>query len=49
MNLNNGTPTPFNIPEINIQMSSEAIVAKTIKLKAVWTLDSAQDSNAYNT
>ena len=35
------------IPEINIQMRSEAIVAKTKKLKAVWTPEFAQDLNAY--
>ncbi len=35
------------IPEINIQMRSEAIVAKTKKLRAVWTPEFAQDLNAY--
>jgi hypothetical protein len=35
------------IPEINIQMRSEAITAKTKKLKAVWTPEFAQDLNAY--
>ncbi len=35
------------IPEINIQMRSLAIVAKTRKLKAVWTPEFAQDLNAY--
>jgi len=35
------------IPEINIQMQSQAIVAKTKKLKAVWTPEFAQDLNAY--
>ena len=48
LNDQNATPTPFNIPEINIQMSSEAIVAKTRKLKAVWTPEFAQDLNAYH-
>lgn len=37
----------ISIPEINIQMKSEAIVAKTKKLKAVWTPEFAQDLNAY--
>ena len=37
----------ISIPEINIQMKSEAIVAKTRKLKAVWTPEFAQDLNAY--
>jgi len=35
------------IPEINIGMRSEGIVAKTRKLKAVWTPEFAQDLNAY--
>jgi len=35
------------IPEINIEMRSEAIVAKTRKLKAVWTPEFSQDLNAY--
>jgi len=35
------------IPEINVQMQSQAIVAKTKKLKAVWTPEFAQDLNAY--
>ena len=39
--------TEISIPEINIQMKSEAIVAKTKKLKAVWTPEFAQDLNAY--
>ena len=44
----NGLNDPITIPEINIQMSSEAIVAKTRKLKAVWTPEFAQDLNAYH-
>ena len=36
------------IPEINLEMRSEAIVAKTRKLKAVWTPEFAQDLNAYH-
>ena len=39
--------TEIVIPEININMRSEAIVAKTKKLKAVWTPEFAQDLNAY--
>jgi hypothetical protein len=35
------------IPEINIKMQSQAIVAKTKKLRAVWTPEFAQDLNAY--
>ncbi len=38
----------FDIPEIDVKMSSEAIVAKTKKLKAVWTPEFAQDLNAYH-
>jgi hypothetical protein len=36
------------IPEINVQLKSEAIVAKTRKLKAQWTPEFAQDLNAYH-
>ena len=35
------------IPQIDISMKSEAIVAKTRKLKAQWTPEFAQDLNAY--
>jgi hypothetical protein len=35
------------IPEINISMQSQAITAKTKKLKAAWTPEFAQDLNAY--
>ena len=45
----NGLDSPeINIPEINVQMKSSAIVAKTRKLKAVWTPEFAQDLNAYH-
>ena len=44
----NAANTPIAIPEINVQMRSEAIVAKTKKLKAVWTPEFAQDLNAYH-
>jgi hypothetical protein len=44
----NGNNDPISIPEINIQMESSAIVAKTRKLKAVWTPEFAQDLNAYH-
>jgi len=43
-----GSTTAIAIPEINIQMKSEAIVAKTRKLKAQWTPEFAQDLNAYH-
>jgi hypothetical protein len=38
----------LGIPEIDVQLRSEAIVAKTRKLKAVWTPEFAQDLNAYH-
>ena len=40
--------TDIDIPEIDISMRSKAIVAKTRKLKAVWTPELAQDLNAYH-
>ena len=39
--------TSIVIPEINIKMQSQAITAKTKKLKAVWTPEFAQDLSAY--
>ena len=39
---------PIVIPEINVQLKSEPIVAKTSKLKAQWTPEFAQDLNAYH-
>ncbi len=44
----NGENSPIDIPEINVKLKSEAIVAKTKKLKAVWTPEFAQDLNAYH-
>ena len=38
----------IGIPEIDVEMTSEPIVAKTRKLKAVWTPELAQDLNAYH-
>ena len=46
--LNADNASTIAIPEINIKMKSEAIVAKTKKLKAVWTPEFAQDLNAYH-
>ena len=40
--------TDINIPELNIEMRSVPIVAKTRKLKAQWTPEFAQDLNAYH-
>ena len=38
----------INIPEINVELKSESVVAKTRKLKAQWTPEFAQDLNAYH-
>ena len=46
--LNANNSPAISIPEINVQMKSSAIVAKTRKLKAVWTPEFAQDLNAYH-
>jgi hypothetical protein len=46
-NANSSTGDALAIPQININMKSEAIVAKTRKLKAQWTPEFAQDLNAY--
>ena len=40
--------TSIGIPEIELELKSEPIVAKTRKLKAVWTPELAQDLNAYH-
>tara|TARA_R110000782_G_scaffold56136_1_gene117868 strand:+ start:9419 stop:11023 length:1605 start_codon:yes stop_codon:yes gene_type:complete len=40
--------TSIKIPEVDVKLSSEAIVAKTRKLKAQWTPEFAQDLNAYH-
>jgi len=44
----NATTDSLSIPEIDLQLNSTAIVAKTRKLKAVWTPELAQDLNAYH-
>jgi len=44
---NNQSNTTLAIPSIDVKMKSEAIVAKTRKLKAQWTPEFAQDLNAY--
>jgi len=38
----------ITIPEINVSLGQESIVAKTRKLKAQWTPEFAQDLNAYH-
>ena len=40
--------TSISIPSIDVKLSSEAIVAKTRKLKAQWTPEFSQDLNAYH-
>lgn len=38
----------IRIPEVNLVLNSEPIIAKTRKLKAVWSPELAQDMNAYH-
>jgi hypothetical protein len=42
------TADDLQIPEINVSMNSVPIVAKTRKLKAIWTPEFAQDLQAYH-
>ena len=42
------TTDTLAIPEVDLQLKSQAIVAKTRKLKAVWSPELAQDLNAYH-
>tara|TARA_Y100000034_G_C6900389_1_gene416246 strand:- start:1565 stop:3265 length:1701 start_codon:yes stop_codon:yes gene_type:complete len=44
----NATQDSLQIPEVNLQLKSRPIVAKTRKLKAVWTPELSQDLNAYH-
>jgi len=44
----NATQDTLSIPEVNLEMRSLPIVAKTRKLKAVWSPELAQDLNAYH-
>jgi len=44
----NGQVSNMDIPEINVQLRSETVTAKTRKLKAQWTPEFAQDLNAYH-
>ena len=43
-----GEVSTLAIPEINVDMKSESVVAKTRKLKAQWTPEFSQDLNAYH-
>ena len=45
---NSESATQIIIPSVDIKLKSEAIVAKTRKLKAQWTPEFAQDLNAYH-
>jgi hypothetical protein len=47
-NMAKNPETDLDIPELNIEMRSVPIVAKTRKLKAQWTPEFAQDLNAYH-
>ena len=42
------TGADIGIPELNVELRSTPIVAKTRKLKAVWSPEFAQDLNAYH-
>ena len=42
------TSDSLSIPEVDLRLTSAAIVAKTRKLKAIWTPELAQDLNAYH-
>ena len=42
------TGADLEIPQIDLELKSETIVAKTRKLKAVWSPELAQDLNAYH-
>ena len=46
--LNNLAGDSINIPEIDVQLRSETIAAKTRKLKAQWTPEFSQDLNAFH-
>jgi hypothetical protein len=45
---NSESTTAIAIPTVDIKLKSEAIVAKTRRLKAQWTPEFAQDLNAYH-
>jgi len=46
--IGDATTDQLNIPEVNLELRSLPIVAKTRKLKAVWSPELAQDLNAYH-
>ena len=48
IHVGNANADTLAIPEVDLQLKSQAIVAKTRKLKAVWSPELAQDLNAYH-
>ena len=46
--IGDATTNQLSIPEVNLELRSLPIVAKTRKLKAVWSPELAQDLNAYH-
>ena len=44
----NSSTIDIGIPEMNVELRQEALVAKTRKLKVVWSPEFAQDLNAYH-
>ena len=47
-NVGSALTETIDIPEINVELRQEALVAKTRKLKVVWSPEFAQDLNAYH-
>jgi len=47
-NPDKGSTNDIGIPEMNVELRQEALVAKTRKLKVVWSPEFAQDLNAYH-
>ena len=47
-NIDANPEADIDIPELDIALKSIPIIAKTRKLKAVWTPELAQDLNAYH-
>lgn len=47
-NPDKGAANDIGIPELNVELRQEALVAKTRKLKVVWSPEFAQDLNSYH-
>jgi len=43
-----GTAGNANIPEINFHIEQQAVIARTRKFRALWTIEAAQDLKAYH-